>query len=90
MHKIRNEKASAIFQENSACLITKTQHIIGNTTLSFQAKQVKFRCAISLKGPRIWNLFNSKFEKAFVSFPYFKKKAKSSTLSIKNPQCYFE
>ena len=75
MHKKRNEKASAIFQGNSACLITKTQHIIDNTTLSFQ---VKFRCAICLKGPRIWNRFNSEFEKAIANFLYFKKKAKLS------------
>ena len=52
MHKIRNEKASAIFQENFTRLITKTEPTIGNTTLSFQVKQVKFRFAISSKGPR--------------------------------------
>ena len=38
MHNIRNEKASAVLQENSICLITKTQYIIGNKTLSFQVK----------------------------------------------------
>ena len=46
MHKIRNEKASAIFQENCTWLITKTQDIIGNTTLSFQLKQVKISCTV--------------------------------------------
>ena len=89
MHKIRNEKASAMLQENSTYLITKTQHIIDNTTLSFQVKQVKFRCAIYSKVPSLWNGFNSKFERAVVRFLYFKK-TKSSTLSIENPQCYFE
>ena len=36
MHEIRNEKASAILEENSTCLITKTHRIIGSKTLSFQ------------------------------------------------------
>ena len=49
MHKIRNEKASAIFQENSTRQINKTKYIIGNLSLLFQMKQKKFLCAISSK-----------------------------------------
>ena len=52
MHKIRNEKASAIFQENSTRQINKTKYIIGNLNLLFQMKQKKFLCAISSKAVR--------------------------------------
>ena len=88
MHKIRNEKASAIFQKNSTRVITKTKYIIGNLNLSFQVKQVKFLCAISSKGPHLLNRFNSKYEKTIVSFLCFKKKPKLSILNIENPHCY--
>ena len=79
MHKLKNEKAT-VFQENYARLNTKTKPIIGNTIFPFQ---VKPRFAISSKGLRLWNRFHSKFEN-------LRKKAKSYTLSIKNPRCCFE
>ena len=67
MHKIRNNR-----------LISKSQYIIGDSTLSFQVKQVIFP-----KGLRLRYQFKSKFEKAIVSFLYFKKKQNCSFLSGK-------